>query len=193
MVQDRQITLKEAAGILGVKEGTIRYWANRGRLLTNRTPGGHRRFYLSEIRALSQRPQSLSASEPHKLEEEALTKVQLQMPVSELVQEEWFLRMPVEVRTRFRLLGRHLLVLFVRWTLAIGDTGSIEEEARMVGFHHGTEMARGGSPLADSLAALVFFRNAVLDSLSYDTWRKIIEINDQVMVGIVKAHEEFEG
>ena len=193
MERDRQITLKEAVGILGVKESTIRYWADHGKLQTQRTPGGHRRFYLSEIRAIGNRPRSISVAEPHELEEEALSRVQERIPVSELVQEEWFVRMPPDVRTRFRLLGRRLLVLFVRWALEIGDAGSIEEEARMVGYHHGTEMARGGSPLVDSLAALIFFRNAVLDSVSHDTWPRVIAINDQVMAGIVEAHEAYEG
>jgi excisionase family DNA binding protein len=41
----------EAAAALGVSAGTIRRWADAGRIPCVRTPGGHRRFAVSEVRA----------------------------------------------------------------------------------------------------------------------------------------------
>jgi excisionase family DNA binding protein len=50
------VPLSEAAEALGVSASTLRRWANTGRIRAIRTPGGHRRFSVSEIRRLSARP-----------------------------------------------------------------------------------------------------------------------------------------
>jgi DNA binding domain, excisionase family len=52
----RWLTLSDVADMLGVHEGTVRRWADTGKLPSYRTPGGHRRF-LSEdvIQFLAQR------------------------------------------------------------------------------------------------------------------------------------------
>lgn len=47
------ITMREAGRLLGVSSPTLRRYDQRGLLTTYRTPGGHRRFLLSEVRALA--------------------------------------------------------------------------------------------------------------------------------------------
>ena len=42
----------EAAGLFGVDPRSLRNWARAGKLNTQRTMGGHRRYDESEIRAL---------------------------------------------------------------------------------------------------------------------------------------------
>ena len=49
---DRLLTPREVAGIFGVRTTTIARWSNEGRLAFFLTPGGHRRFRLSGVRAL---------------------------------------------------------------------------------------------------------------------------------------------
>jgi excisionase family DNA binding protein len=44
-------TVSEAATVLGVSTGSIRRWADIGRLETTRTPGGQRRFSQAQIDA----------------------------------------------------------------------------------------------------------------------------------------------
>jgi hypothetical protein len=43
---------REAAGIFGVRPTTIARWAREGKLMPFRTPGGHRRYSLRDIRRL---------------------------------------------------------------------------------------------------------------------------------------------
>ncbi|WP_053227575.1 EAL domain-containing protein [Solirubrobacter soli] len=50
------VGLSEAAEALGVSASTLRRWANTGRIGAIRTPGGHRRFSVSEIRRLVAQP-----------------------------------------------------------------------------------------------------------------------------------------
>ena len=51
--RDPVLTPREVAAIFGVRTTTIARWARAGRLEAVRTPGGHRRYRLSEIRELS--------------------------------------------------------------------------------------------------------------------------------------------
>lgn len=49
---DRLLTPGEVAETFRVDPKTVTRWAMAGRIASIRTPGGHRRFYESEIRRL---------------------------------------------------------------------------------------------------------------------------------------------
>jgi len=49
---DRLLTPAEVAALWRVDAKTVVRWANAGKLNSVRTPGGHRRFRESEVRAL---------------------------------------------------------------------------------------------------------------------------------------------
>lgn len=49
---DRLLTPGEVAGLFRVDPKTVTRWAAAGRIGSIRTPGGHRRFRESEVRAL---------------------------------------------------------------------------------------------------------------------------------------------
>ena len=49
---DRLLTPGEVADMFRVDPKTVTRWAAAGRLHSIRTPGGHRRFYESVVRAL---------------------------------------------------------------------------------------------------------------------------------------------
>ena len=52
MPADPLLTVAKAAEVLGVHGDTLRDWDNAGVLPSIRTPGGHRRFRLSDLEAL---------------------------------------------------------------------------------------------------------------------------------------------
>ena len=51
-VRDRLLTPGEVATLFRVDPKTVTRWAAAGRIKSIRTPGGHRRFRESEVRAL---------------------------------------------------------------------------------------------------------------------------------------------
>ena len=50
---DRWLTIEEACRILGVDQSTLRRWSDAGKVPVFRTPGGHRRYSETDIRALA--------------------------------------------------------------------------------------------------------------------------------------------
>jgi excisionase family DNA binding protein len=50
--RDRLLTPGEVASLFRVDPKTVTRWASAGRIGSIRTPGGHRRFRESEVRAL---------------------------------------------------------------------------------------------------------------------------------------------
>lgn len=53
---DALLTPAEVGALWRVDPKTVSRWAKKGRLSAIRTPGGHRRFRLSEVRELLRRP-----------------------------------------------------------------------------------------------------------------------------------------
>ncbi len=47
---DKILAISEAADILGVSVTTLRRWEKEGKLTSERTPAGHRRYDLSKIK-----------------------------------------------------------------------------------------------------------------------------------------------
>ena len=49
---DTWLSLGEASRLLGISQGTLRRWADRGQVASFTTPGGHRRFPRAVVQAL---------------------------------------------------------------------------------------------------------------------------------------------
>lgn len=69
-MSDMMVSAGEAARRLGVAPATIQRWADSGILHAERTPGGHRRIYVTELRRLiaASRPAQLSGPLAHWLD-----------------------------------------------------------------------------------------------------------------------------
>ncbi|RME06439.1 MAG: helix-turn-helix domain-containing protein, partial [Anaerolineae bacterium] len=66
------LSLSEAAKILGVHPGTVRNWADQGKIPVHRTPGGHRRFLRQEVEFWQQANSATSANENEQVIRNAL-------------------------------------------------------------------------------------------------------------------------
>jgi excisionase family DNA binding protein len=60
---DRLLTPGEVAALFRVNPKTVTRWAAAGRISSIRTPGGHRRFRESEVRALLEGDEDLQQDE----------------------------------------------------------------------------------------------------------------------------------
>lgn len=53
-VERKLLTPGEVARILRVDPKTVTRWASQGKIRSARTPGGHRRFFATEIMAIAE-------------------------------------------------------------------------------------------------------------------------------------------
>jgi len=59
--EDRLLTPAEAAALRRVSPRSLRYWNACGLLDAEKTPGGHRRYRESKVRALGTEPERAAA------------------------------------------------------------------------------------------------------------------------------------
>jgi len=75
MVEERSLSIRETAELIGVCENTLRDWDHNGKLVALRTLGGHRRYSLNDIRDfLKNNPVYLTKKEELEPEEKELKK-----------------------------------------------------------------------------------------------------------------------
>ena len=191
------LSLREACNLLQVSQVTLRQWADAGHLRVYRTPGGHRRFAREDLLALTQQaPTGTGAEAPDKLEDAALRRIRRRLSQEEVARQSWYQSVQEDGRDRMRLFGRRLLSLLLQGLpqrRASGRRQEVLAEALMLGHEYGAEMSERNVPLKDTVEAFIFFRTLVLDSTGNRTWGPILELADQVLVGVVESYQKRMG
>jgi len=121
------LSLDEAAKRLNVHPATLREWADKGRIRTFRTPGGHRRFTEADIDALN----AESTPDLSLFMNATVGHARLAASGGRLAGESWYSRFDEAAKHRQRELGTDLvqaLVAFLgdlegSWTAQIGELG----------------------------------------------------------------------
>jgi excisionase family DNA binding protein len=120
--------LDEAARRLSVHPATLREWADRGRIRSYRTPGGHRRFSEADVVELgAQAKPDLSL-----LMHATVGHTRIATSRGRLATETWYARFDDAAKQRQRELGVELVQLLVAflaeverdWSREIADLGA---------------------------------------------------------------------
>ena len=109
---DEVIGLRRASELLGVHPATLRSWADQGKIKSTRTAGGHRRFALKDVRALTANDEM--PAEPHNAQlivQSALGRARLEVTGGSLTAEPWYRLYDEATREHHRTMGRQLLGL----------------------------------------------------------------------------------
>ena len=182
------ISLGRACEMLGVNESTLRHWADSGRLRTFRTPGGHRRFFAQDIEGFIG-----SSATGAVVPEGALSRMRRRLNRRRAGAPEMGGNFDDAARARLRVLGRRMVALASEWTAAARPRPELSEEARYLGGEYGRELAAGGVGPRDAVAAFIFFRNTLLDSLAVPsqggTRPDIAALADEILLEIAGAYE----
>lgn len=158
------LSLTEASQLLGVHQTTVRRWADSGHLPCFRTPGGHRRFRISDLTAWMAGEQT-TALVP---QTEALVQNAVRFTLQEMVErhvssEVWYLAFDQEdERQRMRDSGRRLLGLAIQYMGRTGNREIVVEEGRRIGEFYGQQCVQHGISLVDTMRAFFFFRESLL-------------------------------
>ena len=159
------ISLSKAAAMLGVHSMTLRRWSDSGKFPCYRTPGGHRRFALSDIEAYLERSQVAPADDlPAAWADQAL--IQTRQQVAHHQQDHRWLQMidAGDMRNEYRQLGHQLIGLLLQYVAADEPNGALLEEAKRFGRLYGAYGMRSGMTLSSIIEATLFFRDILVES-----------------------------
>jgi excisionase family DNA binding protein len=197
---DRWLTLGQACRLLNVDESTLRRWADAGQVRTFRTPGGHRRFAETDVRAIvNGRGGRQQYSEVGDL---ATKRIRRQLHSSQ--NADWYATVDDAQREKLRHLGRGLMTLVANYVAKRGRKTTLLEEARATGTQYGAELAGAGMSLSQAMHAFTFFRRSLDQSAkqaltkkgtpaseSIEVCEQIMVLADEVLLGIARAYEEM--
>ena len=181
---DPLLTLKQAAARLGVHPATLRRWTDQGDILVVVTPGGHRRFPHSEVERLAHRHQSKppeAGTLRMALEHQALTHTRAE--IAEHPDERWMTLLDEQAREEQRRLGRRVMGLMMQYVSVNDDAEDLLREARTIGHTYAEMTQRTGLGLSQTLQAMMFFRENVVESvvLLPDSVRSRPEANQRLL------------
>ncbi len=160
---DEWLSLTEAARRLGVHPTTLRRWADAGQIPVMLTPGGHRRFALSDIDRFAdarRRLHSAAGLEQH-WAQQALNRSRQEIAIHQGA--HWLQASGDEEREYQRALGRRLMGLILKFA-SQKEPGTLLEEARVVGDEYARSNSRMGLTVTEALEAFLVFRDALTEA-----------------------------
>lgn len=199
-VDGEWLSLRDAAKVVGVHPATLRTWADRGRVASRRTAGGHRRFNRADLQAWLDASRANDAGSQVLLQN-ALGRIRIEM---EGADAPWLARFDVETRQAHRELGRRLLQEIAHAVSASEITGLLGAAAERIGREYAALSQRQSLSLIEALRAFLFFRDTIVDSLvqmssalepvAAPNWltvhRQISAFLNEVLVALTQAYEE---
>lgn len=163
---DQWLPLSAAAERLGVHPTTLRRWSDNGDITTMLTPGGHRRFLISDLDNFSKNRRSLMGSNQVAAEwaDRALETTRQEI-VSHRGREHWLSSFDNGTRDANRRLGQQLLGLTMQYISAPEEElVSLMDQAQVIGRQYGEMAYETGLPLTGALEATLFFRDLLVET-----------------------------
>jgi excisionase family DNA binding protein len=159
------ITLTAASRLLGVHPMTLRAWVDAGALHAFRTPGGHRRFQVSELRDfLNQHRTDQTTRALTVAPDQTLQQVRKQLSAEPVTRSNWYLRLSEAQRARQRELGQRLLGLLLQFVSRRENAGHFLVEGRVLAEEYGRDLAQAGLSAGELARAFLFFRRMIVSA-----------------------------
>lgn len=177
--QRQWLTLKDASDVLGVHFTTLRTWADNGEIQVFRTPGGHRRFSVTDLRRfLKERVERETGANQPSVVETAIQQVQAEM--AKLPREELPWRYPLDddAKVLRRNRGQQLFALALSYVMKPQQRDRILAEGHRLGEEYGREAYHNGVNLADTGRAVRFFRNQLVQAVRAEEAPELVNADD---------------
>jgi len=196
------LSLQEASQMLGVHPSTLHQWADSGKIPTVRTPGGHRRFAESDVRALLE-PEPLQPAVVQLLVQSALGRTRMEVSGGKLSEQSWYQRLDETDKAEHRELGRKLLSMVMQYLSQPSDRQEIMKEAQELGRSYGEHSLVNKLTLTEAVRAFLYFHDFLTDGviqmsetmgqkLNIDlisTYQQINVFTDEVMLAMLGVYE----
>lgn len=177
--QQQWLTLKDASEFLGVHFTTLRLWADSGEIRVFRTPGGHRRFSLGDLRRfLEERAHQALTLNEEKLVATAVGLVRKEMQSAPAEQAHWHYPLDEAANQSRRNRGRQLFALAIAYVLKPAQRPRLLEEGRKLGQEYGHEAAASKLGLAATGRAVRFFRSQLVQAIHSQENPELVDADD---------------
>ncbi|MEM7029680.1 MAG: helix-turn-helix domain-containing protein [Chloroflexota bacterium] len=210
---EKLLNISRAAELLGVHPLTVRNWADKDYIPYYRTPGGHRRFRLSELEAFQAQMGGNSAEAglvtvAQQAVREKIAAQQTQMPPSvvmahqtkgSLLQEN----MSDQQRATMRTVGRDLLGLVIQYAGASTSDEVVLNRGRDIGRTYGQFARQQGVAVSEMVETFNFFRDTIIevtfseqaasaegmDTTNPQLYRRLNQFMNEVLLATIQAIE----
>jgi excisionase family DNA binding protein len=201
-VRGHWLSLKEASDLLGIHFTTLRKWADDGLIRVFRTPGGHRRFSVTDLRRfLETRASHDSPTDSESFVDAAVGQVRAEIEKMRHEHTKWAEALSAEERDMTRQRGRQLFSLAIAYVVKPNQREHLLAEGRRLGFEYGIEAALGGMPLVEAGRAVQFFRSQLskvvraensygLDADDIRVQGAIDHFIDEVLYSVLSGYEQ---
>lgn len=153
------LSLDEASKRLNIHPGTLREWADKGRIPSVRTPGGHRRFSEADVSAM----RAQVAPDLSLLMNATVGHARIATTAGLLASESWYSRFDEAAKKRQRELGIDLMQLLISF---LGDLDrGWSNEIQEMGGRYGQLARDVGLSLGDAMRAFHLFEDLVRSSV----------------------------
>ncbi|MBI3244835.1 MAG: helix-turn-helix domain-containing protein [Chloroflexi bacterium] len=205
-IPDREwLNLSEAAHLLGVHPSSVRTWADKGELPSQRTSGGHRRFRRPDLEQWAVHQRKGPPPGASLVIQSALGRARMEMSDGHLSQLPWYAKLSETARAAHREASHKLLDLLRRY-LAGAQNGEREPlliEARQMGADYYRLGKAGKLSLAESVRAFLYFRAFLTESVLQmveaagnrppqslaELHQLTSHFTNEILVALVEAHE----
>lgn len=200
------LALGSARAMLGINHATLRQWADEGRVRAFRTPGGHRRFAVEDLRALLRNAGGPRTGRPRVERSQVLPRMRhLAAQGAHPSPPAWLHALDGAAQRRLRARGRALLELCLAAVSNPHDRRQ-EDAAQRLGASYGEDLAGHGVAVGQAVEAFVFFRDATLSAVRPglaargvsprevgQAWQRLSHLTDRVLVGLAGAYDASSG
>jgi excisionase family DNA binding protein len=183
------LSLQEASERLHVHADTLRQWADRGRIRSFRTPGGHRRFQAADVEAMAEQ----SAPELGLLLYSSVGRARMAASAGRLASEPWYASFDEAAKEKQRELGHDLMRLLVEYAAAPdkNDLAAIHD----LGSRYAVMARSVQLSLGDAMRAFHLFETVVrsgVDQLSLAQADEVGWFLNEVRIAMVESFSGVE-
>lgn len=183
--------------MLGVHQSTLRTWADSGEIPVFRTPGGHRRFRLADLRSFLQSRASHTSGQAvmEQVMEYALAQVRQELAQTP---QAWHSEIDAGTLESNRERGRRLFALALNFVMRPEQRAEILRDGQVLGREYGLEAAHHQVSLAETGRAVQFFRRQLLESVrrsgeldagDLEIRRIIAQFLDEILYAVLEGYE----
>jgi excisionase family DNA binding protein len=198
------VSIRDASHMLGVNEVTLRQWTDEGKLKAFVTPGGHRRYSVSDLKKFTRSSQKMLGIKDLAVEMEDTTMMHGEIARTFLEKYMVYPRPDVPQQRHLAELGRNLLMLMVRYVSEPAKREEILMAAQSTGAGFGRDLAELGWPLTDCVEAFISHRNPFIKAAVHMISKRepvkgsIMEaiplanfFIDKALVSMITAHQQY--